>query len=230
MTELEEPRRVRVVCFDLYGTLLDLARLDVACEALAPGRGGPLAARWRARQLEASWLRTAMDRWGDFDVVTREALDVACAEFGLDPDPEAREMAGRAFVELPPRAGAVEAIADLERVGMPLAVLSNGSSAMIEASVKAAGLDGRFEALLSADAARAYKPHPAVYELAVDRFGWAPDQIGFVTANGWDAAGAAAHGFAVAWLRASGAVLPAVPAPASREASWATISRQFATS
>jgi 2-haloacid dehalogenase len=213
LTEVGEPRRVGVVCFDLYGTLVDLAPLDVACELLASGRGGPLAARWRARQLEASWLRTAMDRWADFEVVTREALDVACEEFGVD---------------LPPRAGAVERIADMGRAGIPLAVLSNGSSSMIESNVRAAGLDGWFEALLSADGARVYKPHPAVYQLAVDRFGLAPDRIGFVTANGWDAAGAAAHGFAVSWLRPPGAFLPAVPASAFREASWATASEQFA--
>ncbi len=122
----------------------------------------------------------------------------------------------------------MEGVAELRRAGMPLAVLSNGSAAMIEASVRSAGIRGRFEALLSADAARAYKPHPAVYQLAVDRFGLAPDRIGFVTANGWDAAGAAAHGFAVAWLRPPGAILPAVAASVSFEASWATVPRQFA--
>jgi 2-haloacid dehalogenase len=228
LTELGEPRRVGVVCFDLYGTLVDLAPLDVACEALAPGRGGLLAARWRARQLEASWLRTAMGRWADFDVVTREALDVSCAEFGVDPYPDERDAARRAFLELPPRTGAVEGLAELQRAGMPLAVLSNGSAAMIEASVRSAGLDGPFEALLSADAARVYKPHPAVYQLAVDRFGRASDSIGFVTANGWDAAGAASHGFAVAWLRPPGAFLPAVPGSVSAEASWATLLGLFA--
>ena len=102
LTEFGQPLRVDVVCFDLYGTLVDLAPLDVACEVLAAGRGGPLAARWRARQLEASWLRTAMDRWADFDLVTREALDVSCAEFGVDPDPDAREAVRRAFLKLPP--------------------------------------------------------------------------------------------------------------------------------
>jgi 2-haloacid dehalogenase len=228
LTEGGQPRRVGVVCFDLYGTLVDLAPLDLACEPLAPGRGGPLAARWRARQLEGSWLRTAMDRWADFEVVTREALDVACAEFGVDPDLEAREVARRAFLELPPRSGAVDGVADLARAGLPLAVLSNGSSAMIEASLRSAGLDRPFAALLSADAARAYKPHPAVYQLATDRFAFAPERIGFVTANGWDAAGAASYGFAVVWLRAPGAVLPAVPASPLREASWAAVPGQFA--
>ncbi len=91
--------------------------------------------------------------------------------------------------------------------------------------MRSAGLDGWFEALLSADAARAFKPHPAVYQLAVDRFGLAPDRIGFVTANGWDAA---AHGFAVAWLRPPGAVLLAVPASIAGEAAWATLPGQLA--
>lgn len=222
------PVQVEVVCFDLYGTLVDLAPLDVACEVLVPGRGGLIAARWRARQLEASWLRTAMDRWADFELVTREALDVACAEMSVDPDPAARRAALRAFLELPPRTGAVEGVADLGRAGLRLAVLSNGSSAMIQASIRSAGLEDRFEVLLSADAARAYKLHPAVYQLVVDQFGRRPDQIGFVTANGWDAAGAAAHGFVVAWLRPADAVLPAVPASIAWEASWATVPRLFA--
>ena len=65
------PRPVDAVFFDLFGTLLSLAPLDEACDRLAPGRGAEIAARWRARQLEASWLRTAMERWVDFDVVTR---------------------------------------------------------------------------------------------------------------------------------------------------------------
>ncbi len=169
-----------------------------------------------------------MDRWADFAVVTRDALDATCEEFGVDPDPEAREAARRAFLELPPRGGVVERLTELARAGLALAVLSNGSSDMIEVSVRSAGLDGRFEALLSADAARAFKPHPAVYQLALKRFALAPVRIGFVTANGWDAAGAAAHGFAVVWLRTPGAVLPAVPVSALREASWATVSEQFA--
>jgi len=80
-----------------------------------------------------------MNRWADFEIVTREALDVACAEFGVDPDLKAREVARRAFLELPARSGAVEAVADLARAGLPLAVLSNGSSAMIEASIRSAG-------------------------------------------------------------------------------------------
>ena len=68
-------RPVDAVLFDLFGTLLSLRPLDDVCEGIAPGRGAELAARWRARQLELSWLRTAMQLWVDFDQVTADALD-----------------------------------------------------------------------------------------------------------------------------------------------------------
>ena len=74
---------------------------------------------------------------------------------------------------------------------------------------------------LSVDAARRFKPHPSVYQLALDATGLTAKRIGFVTANGWDAAGAGAVGFRVAWLRpAPTASLPAVGAPEPILATW----------
>ena len=77
---------------------------------------------------------------------------------------------------------------------------------------------------LSVDAARQFKPHPMVYRLAVEVTGLPAQQIGFVTANGWDAAGAGTFGFRVAWLRpAPTASLPAVGAPEPIVATWREI-------
>jgi 2-haloacid dehalogenase len=77
---------------------------------------------------------------------------------------------------------------------------------------------------LSVDAACQFKPHPRVYQLAVDATGLPAKQIGFVTANGWDAAGAGSFGFRVAWLRPSPtASLPAVGAPEPILATWPEI-------
>ena len=77
-------RAVDAVFFDLFGTLLDLGGLVDDCETVAPGRGCELAARWRMRQLEFSWLRTAMGMFVDFDRVTADALEASMAELGLD--------------------------------------------------------------------------------------------------------------------------------------------------
>jgi 2-haloacid dehalogenase len=216
---------VGAVFFDLFGTLLSLESLADACERIAPGRGEEIAAQWRARQLEASWLRTVMDRWVDFDAVTREALLATLMTLGIDA-PADVDAAADAFVSLPLRGGAGEAVAALRRTGLRTGILTNASS---ETLARVAGrLDLPMDDLLSVDAARRFKPHPSVYQLAVGATGLPPSEIGFVTANGWDAAGAGVFGFQVAWLRPSPkATLPAVGAPEPIVATWAQIPEMF---
>ena len=81
---------------------------------------------------------------------------------------------------------------------------------------------------LSVDASRQFKPAPSVYQLAVDATGLPANRIGFVTANGWDAAGASAFGFRVAWLRPGPtASLPAVGAPEPIVVTWPEIATTF---
>jgi 2-haloacid dehalogenase len=54
-------------------------------------------------------------------------------------------------------------------------------------------------AVLSVEEVGVFKPHPSVYQLAVDRMGVRPDEICFVSANGWDAYSARAFGLRVVW-------------------------------
>ena len=216
-------RTVNAVFFDLFGTLLDLGPLDEACDRLSPGRGGEIAARWRARQLEASWLRTVMEQWADFDVVTLDALRATLQEFGVtEPaDDSALDEVADAFTALPLVDGASSVVQGLSAAGLVTGVLTNASARAL------AGVKARIPPMdhyLSVDAARRFKPHPAVYQLAVDATGLAAQQIGFVTANGWDAAGAGAFGLQTAWLRAvPTASLPAVGAPEPIIATWPEI-------
>ena len=218
-------RPVDAVFFDLFGTLLSLAPLDSACERLAPGRGAEVAALWRRRQLEASWLRTAMERWADFDVITRDALAATLGELGLPSSPDVDAVAD-AFVDLPLADGAADALRRLREHGVITGVLTNASSATLGRVAERLG--PTFDHLLSVDAARRYKPHPTVYQLAVDATRFDPARIGFVTANGWDAAGAGAFGLRVAWLRSDArAALPSVGAPEPAIARWDEVARTF---
>ena len=220
-------RTVDAVFFDLFGTLLHLAPLDAACDRLSPRRGAEIAARWRARQLEASWLRTAMERWKDFDVVTLDALRATLQEFGVDGSAHEsvlREVAD-AFIDLPLVDGASKVVQGLRAAGIATGILTNASSRALD---RVSGRIPPMHHYLSVDAARQFKPHPAVYQLAVDATGLAAQQIGFVTANGWDAAGAGAFGFRVAWLRPGPtASLPAVGAPEPIVATWPEIVSVF---
>ncbi len=216
-------RRSDAVFFDLFGTLLSLGPLDEACDRLSPGRGAEIAARWRARQLEASWLRTAMQQWVDFDVVTRDALRATLHELGVAGtiDESVLDEVADSFIDLPLVDGASNAVQELRAAGLVTGVLTNAST---RALGRVSGRIPQMDHYLSVDAARQFKPHPSVYQLAVDATGLPATQIGFVTGNGWDAAGAGAFGFRVAWLRhGSTASLPAVGAPEPTIATWPEI-------
>jgi 2-haloacid dehalogenase len=98
-----------------------------------------------------------------------------------------------AFPEVP------EVLTKLRGAGLRTAILSNGTPRMLEAAVKGAGLVGLFDAVLSVEQVGVYKPHPKVYQLAVDRLGVPGSFISFQSSNAWDAHAASAFGMQVVW-------------------------------
>jgi 2-haloacid dehalogenase len=191
---------VAALVFDAYGTLFDVHSVAKRAEALFPGRGSALSAAWRAKQLEYSWLRTLMDRYEDFDRVTRASLDWALESLGLEADEGGRRSLideYRRLATFPEVPAALESLAATR----PLAILSNGHPAMLEAVVDHNGLRGRFRGgILSVHAARRFKPDPAVYRIAEEALGVPRALVGFVSSNGWDAAGAKSFGFRAFWV------------------------------
>ncbi len=184
--------------FDVYGTLLDPATVTAACAAVTSDPAA-LASLWRQKQLEYTWLRGLMGQYEDFWAVTGAALDYALERLALTIDERHKARLMDAWLSLRPYP---EVDAALSRLApRPLAVLSNGSPAMLEAGLRAAGLRERFRHLLSADAVRTYKPAPAVYALAEQHLALPREQLLFVSANAWDVAGAKAFGLPCAWIR-----------------------------
>jgi 2-haloacid dehalogenase len=223
-TELTHERTIKAIFFDLFGTLLRLDPLDTACEAVAPRRGRDLSKTWRARQLELSWLRTTIGTWVDFDEVTRDGLDAALDELDLAASIDDRRRLATAFRTLPLAAGAADVLAGLRADGALTGILTNASTGTLRAVATRTGLERLTDHLLSVDSVRAFKPHPSVYRLATGATGLPPANIGFVTGNGWDAAGAGAFGLRVIWLRAGPeAGIPRVGAPDPIAATWSSL-------
>jgi 2-haloacid dehalogenase len=71
---------------------------------------------------------------------------------------------------------------------------------MLSAAVRNSELENFFDVVISIDAIGVYKPDPRVYQMAVDQLGLDPAAIAFQSSNAWDAAGAGAFGFKVAWI------------------------------
>ncbi|HSV19773.1 MAG TPA: haloacid dehalogenase type II [Casimicrobiaceae bacterium] len=193
--------------FDAYGTLFDVHSITALAETLAPRQGAALSQIWRTKQVEYTWLQSLMatpDRpREDFASITAHALDYAVAALVAPVDGGARMQllaAYRALAPFPDAARTLERLAPRRR-----AILSNGTLGMLEPLVATSGLAPLLDAVWSVDAVDVYKPHPRVYQLAVDALQLAPARIGFVSANGWDAAGAKAFGFTTFWINRAGA-------------------------
>lgn len=187
--------------FDAYGTLFDVHAVVRRCDEFWPGQGIRLSQLWRAKQLEYTWLRTLMKRYVPFSQVTREALGYACETLGLALDPGQMRSLMDEYLALTPYPDVAPALAKLK--GPRHAILSNGSPDMLEPLVQRSGL--AFDAVLSVDPLRAYKPAPEVYELAMNRLDVDRERIAFVSSNCWDALGARSFGFRAYWINRGGA-------------------------
>lgn len=195
--------RLAALAFDAYGTLFDVHSVVEACEQLWPGKGAQISQLWRAKQLEYTWQRSLMGRYVGFEEVTAEGLRYACASLGCAFDTARLETLMKAYLHLKPFPEVPDALAALK--GIPLAILSNGTPAMLEPLIETSGLARWIVDVISVDAVKIYKPTPRVYQLAADRFDCERSEIGFVSANCWDALGAKSFGFEVFWVNRNGA-------------------------
>jgi 2-haloacid dehalogenase len=84
--------------------------------------------------------------------------------------------------------------------GRKLAILSNGSTAMLNALVRNSGLDRVLDATISIDSQTIFKPAPDAYTLIETTLGVPPAEVLFVSSNPWDACGAKSFGLNVAWI------------------------------
>jgi len=189
---------VKACVFDAYGTLFDFAAAARRCRDVLGDDIDKLTALWRDKQLQYTWLRALQGRHVDFWQVTGDALDFALETLGID-NSGLRHRLMQLYLTLDAFPEVASTLATLKKAGLRTAILSNGSPNMLNAAVKGAGLDGLLDAVLSVEEVGVYKPHPAVYQLAVDRLSIAPNGIAFQSSNAWDAYAASAFGMQVIW-------------------------------
>jgi 2-haloacid dehalogenase len=189
---------IKAVVFDAYGTLYDVQSVADVTEDAFPGYGEMITQVWRIKQLEYTWLRSLMGCYQDFGVVTQESLAYTLRCLGLDYDQATFDRIIDKYLHLAPYPDATPALAALK--GRKLAIFSNGSPKMLDALVKNTGLDRLLDAVLSVDAKKIFKPSPQAYALVEEALGIAPREVLFVSSNPWDAGGAKAFGFNVAWI------------------------------
>ena len=196
--------KIQAVLFDVFGTLLDTSSIAQRGDQLFPGNGLALAQRWREKQLEYTRLRAMGGRYVNFTQLTEDALLVAADGLRLPIDAAARGLLMHEYGRLDTHADVLPALKRMKQTGVTLGVLSNGDAALLEEALHAAELDDYLDLVLSADLVQTYKPARAVYELGPQTLKCAAGDILFVSANAWDAVGAAWAGYQSVWINRTG--------------------------
>jgi 2-haloacid dehalogenase len=207
---------IRACVFDAYGTLFDFASAAAGCRDRLGDRAERLSTLWRDKQLQYTWLRAVQGRHADFWQVTGEALDFALAALEF-AEPGLRDRLMHLYLTLSPFPEVPEVLDRLKSAGLTTAILSNGSPAMLRSAVENAGIGNLLDFVLSVEEVGVYKPHPRVYQLAVDRLGLAPGAVLFLSSNGWDAYAASAFGLPVVWCNRYGQPPEHLPGAPDRE-------------
>ncbi|MEY8883350.1 haloacid dehalogenase type II [Donghicola sp. XS_ASV15] len=202
--------------FDAYGTLFDVS--GAAKQAASTPEGQALAdhwpalsERWRAKQLEYTWLRAITGAHTDFWQVTQDSLDWSLEALGLHEDQSLRAQLLDLYRALPAYDEVPATLRALKARGVRCAILSNGDPEMLEDAVTSAGVADLLDGLISVEEAGVYKPDYAVYDLVGSTFDTSADDVLFVSSNGWDAAGAAGYGFNTLWVNRAGLPVDRMP-------------------
>lgn len=194
---------IKACVFDAYGTLFDFGSAVARCADIPDTKRAALTVLWRDKQIQYTLLRSMQDRYADFEQVTGEALDFALDSTGLTDGGYRQTLLDlyrtvSAYPEVP------QMLATLRSQGLVTAILSNGTPSMLDAAIRHAHIGPSIDHVFSVESIGIFKPSARVYQFAVDQLGIAREAICFVSSNGWDAYGAAAFGFQVAWCNRAG--------------------------
>jgi 2-haloacid dehalogenase len=201
---------IEACVFDAYGTLFDVNSAAHGAKDSLGEKWQPFAELWRAKQLQYTWLRGLTGRHADFWQVTGDALDFALSTHHIE-DPTLRERLMSLYLVLNAYPEVADTLKCLRTAGMKIAILSNGTPRMLNAAANNAAIADLFDAVLSVEGAKVYKPHPSAYRLASDRLNVAADRVCFMSSNGWDAYSAKAFGFHVLWCNRFGQAPERIP-------------------
>lgn len=201
------------LAFDMYGTLVDPIRIWKRLEQYLPNEALRIAEVWRQKQLEYTFRFTAMERYEDFEQVTRRALDYALAAAGQELEADQKDTLMAQYNDLERFPDVELGLKRLKEAGYAMVVFSNGTPRMLESLMDAAELRPYFEGYVSVDEVKVYKPSPKVYRHVAERLGRPIGGVRLVSSNPFDDIGAEAAGMRAAWVDRSGGLFDTLGPP-----------------
>ncbi|ASK61496.1 haloacid dehalogenase, type II [Virgibacillus phasianinus] len=189
---------IKAFVFDVYGTLFDVHSVVAKCNQLFPGKGDQISRTWRKKQLEYANLREIMGNYETFFSITKDALRYAVTNHDEELNATSEDTLLKAYFQLTVYDEIEGVLQKLKN--KQLAVFSNGSLDMLDPLIEQSNLQNRFHHVISVDEVKTFKPSPRSYDYAAKKLGVKPEEVLFMSSNGWDICGAKNYGFHTAWI------------------------------
>ena len=189
---------IKAIIFDAYGTLFDVNSAAEKCKDKIGDKWEGFANYWRTTQLEYTWLRSVMKRHKDFWQVTEDSLDKSMKAYEIDSSMR-NELLDlykilSTFKEVP------EVLKSLKEKDLKLAILSNGTPALLEQLVKSNNLENIFDNIFSIEEVGIYKPNYKVYDIPIKEYQINKNEVAFLSSNTWDVSGGGNYGYNSIWV------------------------------
>jgi 2-haloacid dehalogenase len=191
-------KNIKAIVFDAYGTLFDVNSAAEKCKGKIGDKWEGFANFWRTTQLEYTWLRSLMKRHKDFWQVTEDSLDKSMKAYKIDASMKSELL--NLYKVLSPYPEVKEVLKKLKEKKYRLAILSNGTPALLNELVKSNNLENIFDDLFSIEEVGIYKPDSKVYDMPIKKYQIKAEEIVFLSANTWDVSGGGNYGYNAIWV------------------------------
>ena len=191
-------KNIKAIIFDAYGTLFDVNSAAEKCKSKIGDKWENFANYWRKTQLEYTWLRSLMGRHKDFWQITEDSLDKSMQAFNIDASMKNELL--DLYKILSPYPEVKETLEKLKEKKYKLAILSNGTPALLNELVKSNGLQNLFDNIFSIEEVKIYKPSSKVYDMPIKKYNIKKKEVAFLSANTWDVSGGGNYGFSSVWV------------------------------
>ena len=139
-----------------------------------------------------------MKRHKDFWQVTEDSLDKSMKAYEIDSS--MRNELLDLYKILSPFSEVPEVLKKLKEKNFKLAILSNGTPALLNQLVKNNNLNNLFDDLFSIEEVGIYKPNSKVYDLPIQKYKIKKKEVAFLSANTWDVSGGGNYGYKSIWV------------------------------
>ena len=191
----------KAIIFDAYGTLFDVNSAAEKCKNKIGDKWEGFSNYWRTTQLEYTWLRSLMNRHKNFWQVTEDSLDKSMKVFKVESSMKNELL--DLYKKLSSYPEVKEVLNNLKKKEYKLAILSNGTPALLNELVKNNNLDNIFDNIFSIEEVGIYKPDSKVYDIPAKKYQIKAEEITFLSANTWDVSGGGNYGYSAIWVNRS---------------------------